>query len=75
MTPEVAQGQIWKEKGADGIKCYITRVLGKPVFISELVYALYSNGTANVWPIGSFKTYHEYTGDHVPFEDVAAILF
>lgn len=74
MTPEVAQGQIWKEKGTNGTKCYVTYVEekdGKP----DKVDALYSDGRLWMWTAGGFKHNHEYTGDHVPFEDVAAILF
>lgn len=74
MVPEVAQGQIWKEKGAKGTKCYVTYVKykdDKP----EQVYVLYPDGYVYSWTVEGFKHNHDYTGDHVPFEDVAAVLF
>jgi len=74
------QGQIWKEKGTKGSKCYVTYVLDKNETSKKKlafgkVYALYPDGYVHCWSIDGFKHNHEFTGDHVPFEDVAAILF
>lgn len=74
MVPEVAQGQIWMEKGTNGTKCYVTFVKyadNKPFKVS----ALYPDGSTYEWTAGGFEHNHEFTGDHVPFEDVAAVLF
>ena len=68
-------GQIWKEKSKNGTKCYITHIKVKPNGTEEYVYALYPDGTMFKWTAGGFKHNNDFTGDRVPFEDVAAILF
>ena len=75
MVPEVAQGQIWKEKGTKGVKCYITFVKYDHDNEPLKVIALYPDGYLHEWTTVCFKLNHDFTGDHVPFEDVAAVLF
>ena len=67
--PEV--GQIWKEKGTKAIKCYVTWINED----KDRIVALYPDGYTFTWTIEGFIHNHDFTGDHVPFEDVAAILF
>lgn len=67
-------GQIWKEKSINGTKCYITFIKFKDDKPSK-VYALYPDGSMFEWTAEGFKHNNEFTGDHVPFEDVVAILF
>ena len=71
MPEKIDVGQIWKEKATKKEKCYVLYRDEKRM----QVQTLYPDGYVFTWNIEAFERHHEYTGDHVPFEDIKAILF